>query len=396
MKTVMVLGASYLQTFAIKKVKEMGYRAVALDGNPESVGFSDADSSYPCSTTDREGVLAIARKEKIDGIMTYASDVSAPAVAYVAEKLGLPTNPYESVVTMTDKSLTRRFMEKHGFNVPESAEAQSLSEAAAAAEKIGFPVIFKPVDSAGSKGVSRVDSPAEIEKAFLFALDYSRSKRIIVEKFLVRKGHQIDADCFMYDGELVHFLPMDQHRDEIAPYSPIGISAPSVLKDAKAELARAEVERFLKLLGMRFGEYNVEYLFDENDDFYLLEIGPRAGGNLIPDVIFRSAGLDLCRASVAAALGEDCSSVRSLPYKKCVSSYIVHSQRDGEFAGIEYDESIASGVVFEKLFVSPGEKIRRFSGAPDALGFSLIEFSDLETMMRVMDNTADYIRIRTK
>ena len=129
MKKIMVLGASYLQSFVINKIKQMGHYCIALDGNPESESFVLADKSYVCSTTDMEAVLKIALEEQIDGIMTYASDVAAPTVAYVAERMNLPTNPYTSVDIMTDKSKTRAFMEKNGFYVPKSKETKTLEEA---------------------------------------------------------------------------------------------------------------------------------------------------------------------------------------------------------------------------------------------------------------------------
>ena len=394
-KKIMVLGASYLQSFIIAKIKEMGHQAIALDGNPNCDSKDLADRFYACNTTDKEAVLEIAKKENIDGIMTYASDVAAPVVSFVAEHLNLPTNPFESVDIMTDKEKTRSFMEANGFNVPSHSQATCVEEAIHAAERIGYPVFIKPVDSNGSKGASRVNSTEEVRKSFEYAVNNSRSSRVIVEKFIVRKGYQVDAYCFMYNGILEFFYPMDQHQDPIAPYSPIGISAPSVLDEKKSQIAKDEVQRFLSLLNMRFGEFNVEYVFDENDDIYIIEIGPRSGGNLIPGVILESAGIDLRELNIRATLGEDISDFpfEKYTFKQNVTSHIFHSQIDGVFKGVEYDASVKDAVIFSKLFVKPGDKVHRFTSGVYALGFCLLKFDDNVLMNKVLDNSKDYIRV---
>ena len=404
-KKVMVLGASYLQSFIIRKIQEMGHEAIALDGNPDCDARGLPDKFYHCNTTDKEGVLKIAKEEEIDAILTYASDVAAPTVSYVAEELGLPCNPLDAVNIMTDKTLTRQFMIAHGFNVPKYKEVLNLEEAYAAIREIGLPVIVKPVDGSGSRGVSKIESPnnapsllreESLATAFNFARDNSKSKRVIIEEFIVKKGYQVDADCFMYDGKLTFFHAMDQHQDPIAPYSPIGISAPSVESKEKTEIAHQEVQRFLSLLGMRFGEYNVEYVFDNDNRLYIIEIGPRSGGNLIPDVILESSGLDLRELSIRASLGEDCS---HFPYddytfKKNVTSFIIHSQKSGTYQGLDIDEEIERAIIFKDMFVAAGDDIHRFTGGIYALGFALMQFDKQEQMLEFIDHSAKYFRIK--
>ncbi len=406
-KKVMVLGASYLQSFIIRKIREMGHEAIVLDGNPDCEARGLADKFYHCNTVDKEGVLAIARKEGIDGIMTYASDVAAPTVSYVAEELGLPCNPFDAVNIMTDKTLTRQFMIAHGFNVPKYKEVLSLEEASAAIREIGLPVIVKPVDGSGSKGVSKVERPSAVssllgegslEAAFVSARDNSRSRRVIIEEFIVKKGYQVDADCFMYDGKLTFFHAMDQHQDPIAPYSPIGISAPSVESKEKTEIARQEVQRFLSLLGMRFGEYNVEYVFDDDDQLHIIEIGPRSGGNLIPDVILESSGLDLRELNIRATLGEDCSHFPFDDYtmKKNVTSFIIHSQESGIYQALDIDRDIEDTIIFKDLFVAEGDSIHRFTGGIYALGFALMQFKEQEQMLEFIDHSVKYFRVKVR
>lgn len=396
MKKIMVLGASFLQTFIIKKIRDLGYYSIVIDGNPQSEGFFIADKYYTCSTTDTENVLKIAKKEKIDGILTYASDVSSPTVAFVAEALNLPTNPFNSVKILTDKALTRKFMIENGFNVPKNHEVANYRDLLEATMDIGFPAIVKPVDSSGSKGVSKICNTNDVQNAFNFAIKHSLSKRIIVESFIKRKGYEIDADAFMYNGKLVYFLPMDQHQDPLAPYSPIGISAPSILDNEKSKLAFTELNRLLQLLNMKMGAFNVEYAFDENNNLYFYEIGPRSGGNLISDVIHQGTGFDIQKNIILACVGDKCEINENYNFSSNVTSFLLHSQEDGIFEKVSYDPIIKSGILYEKIFVSEGERVSKFRGASCVLGMCLIKFDSADFMRTVMDNSKKYIKIKLK
>ncbi len=130
-KKMLFLGGIMQQIPAIKRAQELGYHVVTCDYLPNNPGHEYADEYHNVSTTDLEGVLSLAKKLKIDGIVAYASDPAAPTAAYVAEKLGLPGNPYESVKLLTEKDLFRDFLQRHGFNSP-AARGYTTYEAALA------------------------------------------------------------------------------------------------------------------------------------------------------------------------------------------------------------------------------------------------------------------------
>ena len=158
MKKVLMLGGAPAQIPAIKKAKEMGLYVITCDYLPNNPGHAYADEYYNVSTTDKEEVLKLAQKLKIDGIVCYASDPSALTAAYVAENMGLPTSPYESVKTLSNKDLFRDFLSKNGFNTPKANGYSSVEEAIQELNEYKFPVIIKPVDSSGSKGVTKISN----------------------------------------------------------------------------------------------------------------------------------------------------------------------------------------------------------------------------------------------
>ena len=178
----MLLGGNYFQMTLIKAAKELGCHVITVDYLPNNPGHKYADEYYNISTIDKEAILNLAKKLKIDGICTYASDISAPTVAYVAEKLGLPTNPYESVHILTNKHLMRKFLKEHKFNVPKSEGFNNFSDAFEYFRSLKKIAMIKPVDSSGSKGVSKISSEDEFKSAYDEAMRYSLSKNIIVEE----------------------------------------------------------------------------------------------------------------------------------------------------------------------------------------------------------------------
>ena len=206
MKRLLMLGGAMQQIPIIRMAKDMGHYVITCDYLPENPGHKLADEYYDISTTDLDGVLELAKGLNLDGIIAYASDPAAPTAAYVAEKLGLPGNPYESVKLCTEKDLFRAFLKEHGFNCPKAKGYTRYEDALADIGEFKFPVMVKPVDSSGSKGVVKIYTPEELKDAVEEALSYSRGKRFIVEEFIVKKGYPRQA---LYRGGI--------HRQEGIP-----------------------------------------------------------------------------------------------------------------------------------------------------------------------------------
>ena len=397
MKKIMMLGGNYFQMTATKAAKDLGHYVISVDYLPDNPAHKLADEYHNVSTVDKEAVLKLAQELKIDGIVSYASDVSAPTAAYVAEKMGLPTNPYESVMILTHKDLFRPFLIEHGFNSPKSKGFADLSEALEFFKTLGKPAMVKPSDSNGSKGATRVDDEADFEAAFNKAMSFSRQKIVIVEEFLIRDGHQIAGDGFIVNGELVFAGFMSEHFDKLCnPLVPIGESYPSYLSDELKAKAKAEIDRLMKLLGMRFGAINMDFIVDSKGDVYIIEIGPRNGGNLITDVIREASGVDLAKCTVQAALGLDLGEDLSKPITRYVSSYVVHSLKNGIYEGTEISDSIKDDIILFKDLTDVGAPVERFDNAALGTGAMLIKYDSIDEMVRRMDNMEEYIRVETK
>src|SRR5690625_3344443 len=177
LKKILLLGGSRQQIVAIEAAKKQGYYTILCDFLPDNPGQQYSDEFHCVSTTDKKAVLEIAKKREIDGIVAYGSDPAAPTAAFVAEKMGLPTNPYESVKLLTNKDKFRKFLARHDFHTPKAKGYSSVKTAMNEIKEFKLPVIIKPVDSSGSKGVSKLESLEDLEKQMTVALNFSRVKR---------------------------------------------------------------------------------------------------------------------------------------------------------------------------------------------------------------------------
>lgn len=395
MKKLMCLGGNYYQMTATKAARRLGCHVINVDYYPDNPAHKYADEYYNVSTVEKERVLELAEQLQIDGIISYASDVSAPTAAYVAEKMNLPSNPYESVLLMTRKDMFRPFLEANGFNVPKGKAFDSIGEAEDFFRSIKKPVMVKPVDASGSKGVFKVEKDDSFKQCFEGALSYSRAKRVIVEEFIQRNGYQVAGDGFIVNERLVFAGFMNDHFDNLCnPLVLTGESYPSVLPAELKEKGRAEIQRCLNLLNMKMGAINLEFIVDDKGEVYIIEIGPRNGGNLIPDAIYCACGVDLAEYTVKAALGMDCSDLKEKDTKEYISSYIVHSLNDGIFERLQINESIEKDIVRQDLFIERGQNVHRFENGGFGIGAMLIRHKSIEEMCYRMDHMEEFINVK--
>ena len=393
-KKILFLGGAPTQIPPLKYARNQGHYVITCDYLPENPGHKFADEYHNVSTTDKEAVLKLAEQLKIDGIVAYASDPAAPTAAYVAEKMGLPGNPYKSVEILARKDLFRAFLAENGFNVPRSQSFYTLDEARAWLDEIGVPAFIKPVDSSGSKGVTNLQDKGHLAEAFQHALQFSREKKVVVEEAIVRSGHQVAGDGFIVDGELVFRCWADENFDDLCNgLVPIGQSFPTSHPKEWLDIAHAESQRLLTLLGMKIGALNFDFLFDQDGKFYFLELGPRNGGCQIPEVIRYSTGVDLIKYTVDAAIGLDCSSLSMTPSKGYWSSYMLHSLKDGVFKEIYLSGRAKKYIVEQDIYVKPGDKVFKFSGSHHTLGTMILQYSTLEEMMDMLDHMESDIKV---
>lgn len=394
MKKILLLGGSAQQVIAIKTAKELGYYTVLCDFLDDNPGQFVADKFYLVSTTDKEAILEVAKKEKIDGILAYASDPAAPTAAYVAEVLDLPGNPYKSVDILCNKDKFREFLKEHHFNVP---KAHGYTNVEVAEQDVlngsySLPIIIKPTDSSGSKGITVLRNKDNLRKAIEFAFSYSRNKHIIIEEF-IEKDHKylVGGDIFVKDGEVVIWGLLNCYRDqEVNPLVPTGKSYPLDIEKEKETAIKETLSRLIKELDIKDVEMNVELIVDSNNKVYPIDIGPRAGGNMIPDLLNYIFDVDVIKMAILSAMGEKYE-VKTKERNVYFATHNLHVKEDGVFNGIEFKEPLKSKIIKECIYKKKGDSINRFSKSVDAIGIIFMKFESLDEEKKALDQIKNYI-----
>ncbi len=397
MKKILLLGGSFQQVIAIEKAKELGFYTVLCDYMPDNPGQYVADKFYNVSTTDVDAVYEVAKAENVNGILAYASDPAALPAAIVCERLGLPTNPVKSVEVLGVKHKFREFLSSHGFPCPKAYSfnpSQRIDDIIDAINDFSFPVVVKPTDSSGSKGVTIISDSRGLEEAVEYADRYSRNKILIVEEFVERGFPDvIGGDVFVYDGKIVLYGEMSCLRGEGGKgLIPIGEKKPSLLTDTQTQRVHRELQRIVTELGILFGELNIEILLGKNDIPYFIELGPRAGGNMIPLQLSDIYKVDLVKANVLVAMGEN-PDINPESTKECYMTYVLHSYEKGIFSDVIYDQEIIDCVYRKVVYKKPGDQVEAFDGAGKAVGIVFLKFSTLDKMLDVYERMEDLIKV---
>ena len=195
-KTILIVGAGVFQTFAIKVAKGLGLRVCVIDMNRESPGVSMADDFIPVSTRDIDKAVEAAkefqRRYGLHGVMTCGTDV-AYTVAHIAKALKLPGIPPPIALRATDKGIMRTVLQKKGVPVPDFRIVKSFEEALLAVKKLKYPLVIKPVDNMGARGVRKLISDRELKIAWPEAFKNSRTQTVIIERFIPAKELSIET-----------------------------------------------------------------------------------------------------------------------------------------------------------------------------------------------------------
>ncbi len=398
-KTLLLLGGSKQQVVAIETAKRLGYRTVLCDYLPDNPGQFVADVFYQESTTDSEKMLEIARRENVSGVLAYSSDPAAPTAAYVAEALGLPTNPLASVKILSEKHLFRKFLSEHGFPCPKSVPVEvdsPVQDLLKIASTMRSPWVLKPTDSSGSKGISVLSDldPETFGRALDHARDFSRNGTLVLEEYIESVFPRvIGGDVFVADGVVRFWGLMSCLRDdELGGLVPVGERNPSGLSDVQIARCKEAVQGLVSALDIRFGELNVEIIIGRDDTPYFLELGARAGGNMIPVQLSDISGIDLVEANVRFAAGDTSMDVSFEGNDAPFATFVLHAGVEGVFEGVEYAEAIRPCLYREVMYVEPGDKVSPFDGANKALGLVFLRFDSVPQMESMLACANSLIR----
>ena len=399
MKKLMLLGGMRYLLPVIEAAHNMGIYVITADYLPNNIAHKYSDEYCNVSIIDKQAVLETARKLKIDGIMSFACDPGVNTAAYVAEHMGLPSSgPYESIEILQNKGKFRDFLKENGFNVPFAKKYNNLQDALKDIELFRWPVIVKPTDSAGSKGVRKVNSKDELKEAIEYAISFSHCHEFIIEDFLNKIGDSSDCDSFSIDGNLQFVSFSAQKFDENCenPYTPAAYTWPSSISNEHQHELKQEIQRLLNLLDMKTGIYNIETRECTDGKAYIMECSPRGGGNRLAEMVKKITGVDMISNAVKASLGMKVDSIKQVEINENWMEIILHSDKAGFFQELYINDKIRDNVVEKDLWIKEGTKVGGFSGANEAIGTLVLKFKDENEMNEFLKNQNSYIKLIVK
>lgn len=391
MKKLMLLGGLRYLLPVIEAAHKEGIYVITVDYLPNNIAHKYSDEYHNVSIIDKEAVLKLAKQLQIDGIMSFAVDPGVVTASFVQQEMCLPSfGPYESVKILQNKGKFRKFLADNGFNVPKAKSYTDEKEALNDISKISFPVIVKPTDSAGSKGVTRVNNKEELPYAIAHAIENSLSKTFIIEEFIEKQGYSSDSDCFVQDGKFKFYSFSSQRFDTSAqnPYVPAAFRNEEILKQ--------ELQRLISLLNMQTSIYNIETRISTNGKPYIMEVSPRGGGNRLAEMIRYATGVDMITACLQASVGNKITPIEQKPFNGYWAEVILHSDKAGAFESLSIKEDVQKNIIETDLWVKKGDKVKTFNGANDTIGTLVMKFSSEDEMGGRLSDFRKWMKVNVK
>jgi biotin carboxylase len=389
-KRLLIAGAGIFQIPAIQKARDMGITVITVDKNPESPGFRLADHYEVVSTGDTPGLLKVARKYKIDGIMTLSTEVAVVPVAYVAEKLGLPSISVETAKKATRKYLMKEAFKIHGVPCPAFHMADNPEDLRKAVGILNFPLMVKPSEGYASKSVFKVNTSGELEKAFYMAKNESPDNLVIIEEFI--QGQDVSGESFTTDGFTEIIYITNKKITQPPHYIPLRHSLPCRLSADVQDKIKETVRKGIKALGVKNGPVNFDIKVTGKGPL-VLEMGARLGGNCLPMIVEIHSGIDTIRESITLALGG--RPLLKERFRRPAGVRLLTSKVSGKIVNIAGIEELRGkkDVLEIKLLPGIGDRINRFSSGIDKIGYLIVRGEDTNDIDQIMESYAKKIKI---
>ncbi len=288
-KTILIAGGSHAEIPLIRAAKELGYFVITTGNRENDLGHGFSDRYVKADFSDKEAILKLVTDLKIDAICPCANDFSALSSAYAAEKTGL--NGHDSLEISEIIHLKDRFREfaiKHGISSPKALSFNDYEAALKALDRFILPVIVKPVDLTGGKGITRIDELAQAGALIKNAFDISRVKRVVIEEFIEGTNHGFS--CFIRNKKVVFYFWDNEHYF-LNRYMVSGASCPGDVPESALKELVNESEKIASILNLKDGIFHLQFILKVGKA-YIIEICRRPPGDLYIDFVKHATGVD--------------------------------------------------------------------------------------------------------
>lgn len=395
-KRIMILGASILQLPAIKKAKELGLNVIVVDMNPNAIGFKeDGVICEVISTIDTEKVLECAKKYKINGIMTLASDMPMRTVAVVSNAMGLVGPTEETALKATNKAAMRVALKKHGVPIPMFYCISTREEFLSAVRKIrsgGYKCIVKPADNSGSRGINLLEdySDKNVNAAFDYSKKYSHSGEVMVEEFM--EGPEVSVETLSIQG-VCHVIQItDKLTSGVPFFVEMGHSQPSLLESNVQEKIRQVTIAANSAIGIKNGPSHTEIKVTKEGP-KVVELGARLGGdNITTHLVPFSTGVDMVECCIRIALGEQPEYISKYNKASAIRYFETSEGYIKDIVGMDTAEQIP-GIKQVSIVHGAGYHAGIIKNSIDRVGFVIAQSDTVENAVESCNKAMKVIKI---
>ncbi len=394
MKTILFIGAGPAQTTGIQIAKSLGHRVLAIDGDPTAPGLKVADLCEVIDIKDLSKLVTFAKKCKIDGALTIASDICLRAVGAINDSMGLPGLTKEQVVLATHKGLMREKFVAAGIPGPKFFIIQNEKQLLIAADEVGFPAVIKPVDNAGSRGVKFIQSYQELKKEYPETVKSSFSGEVILESFM--PGAEVSVEAFIAQGN-VHILTLsDKERTEPPFLLDTAVKFPSELSpDIRSKTVDTAINA-IKALKLDDCPIHMELIITSEGP-KVVEMAARGPGfKVYTDIIPHVTGVNCVSAQIDRLFNKEIDITPKEPLRgACILFF--GSEKDGQIKKIQnlgqYEKW--ENVYELKIYVKPGDRVRKLASGSDRIGHIITLADTRDEALKIAKDIKKNINITT-
>lgn len=396
MKKILILGGGYNQLGLISAAKESNYIVVLCDKNSDCVGREMADVFYAVDIIDINEIHQVALRENVHGIISN-SEVVMGVVAEVSSRMELIGNSKECIDTLASKYLFREFQEKIGVFAPKHFLVDKLDAIGEIVEQLTFPIVVKPVQCSGTRGTQRFDEcdMDKIKESIASCISYSRNSKCAIEEFVEMPSLSVlEGDIFINDGRIFWGGLFFTNRSKNLPMVPMTYMSPYVDTDEHMAIVKKNLEHIVKKMPIKHGQYNVEAYFDNNGNFFVIEINARQGGHGLPAFVKLATGVDMDKLLVTTAVGEFEyfeNIMKSSIKQKYATRHAVFSDVYGYYEGIYISPEIKKYVLEVQEEKKTGDYVEKRINGSSVVGFVNLLFDSYDEQHYYSENIEKYI-----
>lgn len=383
-----VLGAKYEQIPLIKMARENRFSPLAFDFNKSPAGKYYCDHFHQVSYRDENAILGILKRYNVAGVGTIGTNDAICVVSSLNDKLKLPGlyDDADIIRRATYKDLWRDRLRERGISIPLGGSCNQLVEAEQAASELGLPLILKPADSSGAKGVGVVNKKRELQTSFDNAYRHSTSGKVIIEKYI---GHNsFAAESFVTDGD-VHLVAIGQREISPPPLCVgLGVTVPDNLSDTARSAIRALNREAIEGLGISYGPVHIDMVIDSDDKPYIIDMGPRlVAGPFGWEHIYRATGFDILEAVFFQAIGKKLNEVKTRRTGDFYAHRYLTASKSGIVIDVKFSRQLLkeSDILSYRTFVRGGDKVRALENARHRYGYVTACDTSFEALNKKID-----------